>query len=234
MRAKRHTSSRDVLPAVLIRRLAHVLHRSTNACDGLAVAIQPLPRIHGFRSMHVHAQAATVDTGSHANTRRLAMCANTRCRRLRCLTADWQACTQQPTLGVGGAGRRHVRCAQACAVRACGAQACGAHVRHVGRRHVRCECRGGNVVREVARLGLLDNIPIEFDATREGPRSISWRGDKPAELKWVEALDGGDPKKNPDTAPRDAVYSVDLSAAAGDAEPRRIATTDLRCAPRPR
>lgn len=90
-------------------------------------------------------------------------------------------------------------------------------------------CSEGNVVREVARLGLLDNIPIEFDATREGPRSISWRGDKPAELKWVEALDGGDPKNNPDTAPRDAVYSIDLSAGDNSAEPRRIAATDLRC-----
>eukprot|EP00892_Ulva_mutabilis_P002989 jgi/Ulvmu1/12691/UM094_0049.1 len=88
--------------------------------------------------------------------------------------------------------------------------------------------RDGNVVREVARLGLLDNIPIEFDATREGPRSISWRADKPAVLKWVEALDGGDPKSNPDTAPRDAVYAVDLAAGAGDAEPQKIATTDLR------
>lgn len=91
--------------------------------------------------------------------------------------------------------------------------------------------RDGNLVREVARLGLQDNIPIEFDATRAGPRSISWRGDRPAELKWVEALDGSDPKNNPDTAPRDAVFAVDLSAAAGgDAEVRQIAATDLRCA----
>lgn len=87
-------------------------------------------------------------------------------------------------------------------------------------------------MREVARLGLLDSIPIDFDATREGPRSISWRSDKPAELKWVEALDGGDPKNNPDTAPRDAVYSVDLSVPGEAAEPRRMVATDLRYARR--
>lgn len=48
-------------------------------------------------------------------------------------------------------------------------------------------CRQGNMLREVCRLPLLDSLPIEFDATRTGPRAISWRSDKAATLKWVEA-----------------------------------------------
>jgi hypothetical protein len=88
-------------------------------------------------------------------------------------------------------------------------------------------------VRQVARLPLQDSLPIEFDATRTGPRSIGWRSDRDATLKWVEAQDGGDPVGNPDTAPRDVVFSVDLSErGAGDGgAPQRLAATDLRCAP---
>ena len=43
------------------------------------------------------------------------------------------------------------------------------------------------MLHEVCRLPLLDSLPIEFDATREGPRAIGWRSDKAATLKWVEA-----------------------------------------------
>ncbi|MFN1834956.1 S9 family peptidase [Balneola sp. MJW-20] len=44
----------------------------------------------------------------------------------------------------------------------------------------------------VADLPLLDQIPIGFSSTSEGPRSVNWRADDPATLVWVEALDGGD------------------------------------------
>lgn len=43
-----------------------------------------------------------------------------------------------------------------------------------------------------------------FGAVPEGPRSIQWRADRPAELVWVEAQDGGDPDRE---APiRDRIY----------------------------
>jgi hypothetical protein len=91
--------------------------------------------------------------------------------------------------------------------------------------------REGQLVREVARIGLLDSIPIEFDATRKGPRQIGWRADKGCVLKWTEAQDEGDPKNYPDTTPRDVVYAVDFSKRGnGDGgAPEQIAATDLRC-----
>ena len=86
---------------------------------------------------------------------------------------------------------------------------------------------------EVCRLGLQDSIPIEFDATREGPRGVGWRADKGATLKWVEAQDGGDPKKNPDVSPRDVAYTLDIGAGVEGQAPLAIAQTDFRCASRP-
>ena len=50
----------------------------------------------------------------------------------------------------------------------------------------------GQLVREVARLPLAENVPVAFGSTTTGPRSMSWRADAPATLVWVEALDGGD------------------------------------------
>ncbi|MFN0205311.1 MAG: prolyl oligopeptidase family serine peptidase [Planctomycetota bacterium] len=45
----------------------------------------------------------------------------------------------------------------------------------------------------VAEVPLAENIPIE--GVRTGPRSINWKRAEPATLVWLEALDGGDPKK---------------------------------------
>jgi hypothetical protein len=59
---------------------------------------------------------------------------------------------------------------------------------------------------------------------------VSWRDDKPAELSWIEAQDGGDPDVA--VSPRDIVYTLDAAEAAvrGDAlQPAVLATTDLRC-----
>ena len=59
---------------------------------------------------------------------------------------------------------------------------------------------------------LIADIPIDevrpkgFDATRVGIRSVRWRRDKPSELYWVEANDGGDPKKNVEH--RDIIYTL--------------------------
>jgi dipeptidyl aminopeptidase/acylaminoacyl peptidase len=52
----------------------------------------------------------------------------------------------------------------------------------------------GAKVTDLADLPLAEDIPTAFDAVRKGPRSISWRPDKDAELYWVEAQDEGDPR----------------------------------------
>jgi dipeptidyl aminopeptidase/acylaminoacyl peptidase len=51
----------------------------------------------------------------------------------------------------------------------------------------------GKVAHKLASLPLADQVPIDGVVT--GPRSYRWRPTEPATLVWVEALDGGDPKK---------------------------------------
>jgi len=64
----------------------------------------------------------------------------------------------------------------------------------------------GNNVKTLAQIPLDEVRPTGFDATVTGPRSISWRADKPATLYWVEAQDGGDPKIQLEE--REIVYSL--------------------------
>lgn len=58
--------------------------------------------------------------------------------------------------------------------------------------------RKGNLVKEIAQIPLAENIPKGFGAVMTGPRSFTWRNDKPATLYWVEAQDEGDPAKEVD------------------------------------
>jgi dipeptidyl aminopeptidase/acylaminoacyl peptidase len=51
----------------------------------------------------------------------------------------------------------------------------------------------GQVVRTIARMPIMDEIPPQGVAT--GPRSIQWQPHAGATLVWSEALDGGDPLK---------------------------------------
>jgi dipeptidyl aminopeptidase/acylaminoacyl peptidase len=51
----------------------------------------------------------------------------------------------------------------------------------------------GKLVYKVASQPLADQVPI--DGVITGPRTIRWRPNQPATLVWVQALDGGDPKK---------------------------------------
>ncbi|HEY3041746.1 MAG TPA: prolyl oligopeptidase family serine peptidase [Pyrinomonadaceae bacterium] len=51
----------------------------------------------------------------------------------------------------------------------------------------------GKVVYKLASLPLADQVPI--DGVPTGPRNYRWRPTTPTTLVWVEALDGGDPKK---------------------------------------
>ncbi len=74
----------------------------------------------------------------------------------------------------------------------------------------------GNKVRDFAVLPLAESIPKGFDAVRKGPRNVEWRSDKPAELYWVEALDGGDPAA--EATSRDRIYRLN-APFAGDPQP---------------
>jgi dipeptidyl aminopeptidase/acylaminoacyl peptidase len=54
---------------------------------------------------------------------------------------------------------------------------------------------------------LIDNLPIDRDAVEPGPREYGWRTDAPATIYWVQAADGGDPKR--EAAVRDRLYTFD-------------------------
>jgi dipeptidyl aminopeptidase/acylaminoacyl peptidase len=83
--------------------------------------------------------------------------------------------------------------------------------------------RDGEVVETVAEIPLQDEIPIGFNATSEGPRSITWRNDAPATVMWVEAQDGGDPSVK--VAVRDIVYMHPVPFTGA---PTRVATLEDR------
>ena len=70
---------------------------------------------------------------------------------------------------------------------------------------------------------LQDNIPNIHDAVPAGPREYDWRSDVGATVCWVEAADGGDPRK--DVAVRDAVFLLD---APFNASPRKLADLPIR------
>lgn len=67
--------------------------------------------------------------------------------------------------------------------------------------------KAGDLVKDVHTSPLLEDIPKGFMATSKGKRSISWRGDKPSTIYWVEALDGGDPAN--EVAMRDEIFEQD-------------------------
>ena len=74
-------------------------------------------------------------------------------------------------------------------------------------------------------MPLADNIPIAQDAVATGPRDYQWRSDAPATVAWVEAGDGGDPKKP--AAVRDRLYLLD---APFTGSPRVLAELPMRFA----
>jgi len=94
------------------------------------------------------------------------------------------------------------------------------------RRKTVVEVGSGREVYEVCWLPLAENIPITFDSCRQGRRVVGWRKDVGAELYFVEALDGGDSKRDVNGGPRDRVHV--LSAPFADCEPRKFADVELR------
>jgi dipeptidyl aminopeptidase/acylaminoacyl peptidase len=70
---------------------------------------------------------------------------------------------------------------------------------------------------------LEDTIPNIHDAVAAGPREFEWRSDAPATIFWVEAGDGGDPRK--DVPVRDTLILLD---APFEAAPHKLADIPLR------
>ncbi len=62
----------------------------------------------------------------------------------------------------------------------------------------------GKLVKNIVENPLLDNLSWSQDGTTPFPRNFSWRADANASVVWVEAQDGGDPKK--EVAVRDKVF----------------------------
>ncbi|HEX9162300.1 MAG TPA: prolyl oligopeptidase family serine peptidase, partial [Thermoanaerobaculia bacterium] len=79
------------------------------------------------------------------------------------------------------------------------------------------------LVHEIADLPLADQVPIDFDAVRTGPRDVEWRADKPATLFWVEALDQGNPKAEAQF--RDRLFTL---AAPFSSEPAKLMDVPMR------
>jgi dipeptidyl aminopeptidase/acylaminoacyl peptidase len=83
--------------------------------------------------------------------------------------------------------------------------------------------RRGELAKKIADVPTSEGIPINGVLT--GPRQYRWRPDQPATLTWVEALDGGDPKK---AAPyRDRIVSL---SAPFTGQPAEFAKTEWRFA----
>ena len=51
----------------------------------------------------------------------------------------------------------------------------------------------GKLIKKISETPLLEVLPKGFMATKKGKRSILWRSDLPSSLRYIEALDGGDP-----------------------------------------
>lgn len=79
----------------------------------------------------------------------------------------------------------------------------------------------GAKVRTVATLPVSDEVPIQ--GVPVGPRAASWQPLEPATLLFVEALDGGDPRK--DAEHRDRLLRL---RAPFDGEPVEVARTTQR------
>ena len=83
----------------------------------------------------------------------------------------------------------------------------------------------GSFVAPLSEASLADDIPQGFGAVRRGPREFTWRSDCAASLYWVEALDGGDPRREAEE--RDALFRW---SAPFDRAPEPVMNFNLRYA----
>lgn len=81
----------------------------------------------------------------------------------------------------------------------------------------------GAMLRVVHDQGSALPIPPSDDAAIPGPRSIEWRGDRPATVVWVEAQDGGAPAASAQV--RDRLFQLESPFTA---TPMAVADLELR------
>ncbi len=81
----------------------------------------------------------------------------------------------------------------------------------------------GTVAHAVATRPLMERVSWGGDGAQPGPRNPSWRSDDAATLTWVEALDGGDAKR--EVPKRDRVLAL---AAPFSGEPRMVFESEWR------
>lgn len=67
--------------------------------------------------------------------------------------------------------------------------------------------KDGRLIKLIAQVPLIEELPKGFMSVRTGARNFSWRGDKPATLTWAIALDEGDPSNEVDY--RDEIYELE-------------------------
>jgi len=82
---------------------------------------------------------------------------------------------------------------------------------------------GTGASRQLDDKALEDTIPNIHDAVAAGPRDFDWRSDRPAQVFWVEAGDGGDSRK--DVAIRDTLF---LEEAPFEGPAHKLADLPLR------
>ncbi len=85
--------------------------------------------------------------------------------------------------------------------------------------------KDAKLIATVLEVPLIEDLPKGFMATRTGRRELEWRGDKPATLTFVEALDGGDPENEVEY--RDEVFQLE---APFNGEPKSLLKTKNRFA----
>ena len=78
----------------------------------------------------------------------------------------------------------------------------------------------GKVVETLARTPLIEVLAPGPDAVNPGPREFGWRADRPSTLYWIEAQDGGDPRKV--VGVRDVIYGAPIPSNG-----RRVAIANL-------
>lgn len=81
----------------------------------------------------------------------------------------------------------------------------------------------GQEVKTLADTPLQERAFISSDGANPGPRNHNWRADAPASVVWVEAQDGGNPKKKADV--RDKVF---LLEAPFTSEPKTLYASQFR------
>lgn len=79
----------------------------------------------------------------------------------------------------------------------------------------------GQVIYKAANLPLQDQLPVQGVPT--GPRNGAWIPTEPSSLMWVEALDGGDPRKK--ITPRDRLMMI---ASPFTAQPDEVIKIEQR------